>query len=96
MLIKALMDAYDSLLEDLRKISTGIGKAIDLTEITFESDATDWFTSTPPACVKSIDGEPSLQLSDGPQVSAVVFDSDNVNISLFVLVAFSFRLFADL
>lgn len=70
MLIKALMDAYDILLEDLRKISTGIGKAIDLTEITFESDATDWFTSTPPACVKSIDGEPSLQLSDGPQVSA--------------------------
>lgn len=34
MLIKALMAAYDILLEDLRRISTGIGKAIDLTEMT--------------------------------------------------------------
>ncbi|KAK7400259.1 hypothetical protein VNO78_11462 [Psophocarpus tetragonolobus] len=70
MLIKALMAAYDILLEDLRRISTGIGKAIDLTEVTFESDATEWFTSTPLACFKSIDGEPSLQLSERPQVSA--------------------------
>ncbi|TKY59556.1 FAM135B protein [Spatholobus suberectus] len=70
MLIKALMAAHDILLEDLRRISTGIGKAIDLTEITFESDATERFASTPPACVKSIDGESSLQLSDRPQVSA--------------------------
>lgn len=68
MLIKALMAAYDILLEDLRRISTGIGKAIDLTEITFESDATEWFAPTPPACVESVDGEPSLQLSDMTQV----------------------------
>ncbi|CAJ1935963.1 unnamed protein product [Sphenostylis stenocarpa] len=67
LLIKALMAAYDVLLEDLRRISTGIGKAIDLTEITFESDATEWFASTPPACLKSVDGEPSLQLSDMTQ-----------------------------
>ncbi|RDY05361.1 hypothetical protein CR513_10818, partial [Mucuna pruriens] len=69
LLIKALMAAHDILLEDLRRISTGIGKAIDLTEITFESDATEWFTS-PPASVKSIDSESSLQLSDRPHVSA--------------------------
>ncbi|KAH1050140.1 hypothetical protein AAZX31_08G074700 [Glycine max] len=70
MLIKALMAAYDILLEDLRRISTGIGKAIDLTEMTSESDATELFASTPPACVKSIDVQSSLQLSDRPQVSA--------------------------
>ncbi|XP_027917094.1 protein FAM135B-like isoform X3 [Vigna unguiculata] len=70
MLIKALMAAYDILLEDLRRISTGIGKAIDLTEITFESDATEWFAPTPPASVKSVHGEPSLQLSDMAQKSA--------------------------
>ncbi|KAK7368749.1 hypothetical protein VNO80_10779 [Phaseolus coccineus] len=70
MLIKALMAAYDILLEDLRRISTGIGKAIDLTEITFESDATEWFAPTPPACVKSVDGEPSLQLSMAQVTSA--------------------------
>ncbi|KAL2343736.1 hypothetical protein Fmac_005021 [Flemingia macrophylla] len=70
MLIKALLAAYDILLEDLRRISTGIGKAIDLTEIAFESDATEWFSSTLPTCVKSIDGEPSLELSDRPQVGA--------------------------
>jgi len=81
MLIKALMAAYDILLEDLRRISTGIGKAIDLTEITFESDATEWFAPTPPASVKSVHGEPSLQLSDMAQViSAEVFNSVNVNI----------------
>ncbi|XP_061373154.1 uncharacterized protein LOC133315535 isoform X2 [Gastrolobium bilobum] len=67
MLIKALMDAHDILLEDLRRISKGIGQTIDLTEITFESDVTKWFNSTPPAHGKSIDDEPSLQLFDGPQ-----------------------------
>ncbi|KAG5015052.1 hypothetical protein JHK82_020744 [Glycine max] len=72
MLIKALMAAYDILLEDLRRISTGIGKAIDLTEMTSESDATELFASTPPACVKSIDVQSSLQLSDRPQVSAEI------------------------
>nr|KYP47905.1 Protein FAM135B family [Cajanus cajan] len=55
MLIKALLASYDILLEDLRRISAGIGKAIDLTEVAFESDATEWFTSTPPTCVKSVD-----------------------------------------
>ncbi|KAL2615508.1 hypothetical protein AAZX31_08G074700 [Glycine max] len=70
MLIKALMAAYDILLEDLRRISTGIGKAIDLTEMTSESDATELFASTPPACVKSIDVQSSLQLSDRPQKAA--------------------------
>ncbi|KAK7319366.1 hypothetical protein RJT34_04086 [Clitoria ternatea] len=68
MLIKALLTAHDILLEDLRRISSSIDKAIDLTEFTFETDATDWFTSTP-AHMKSIDGEPSLQLSDLPLVS---------------------------
>ena len=96
MLIKALMAAYDILLEDLRRISTGIGKAIDLTEMTSESDATELFASTPPACVKSIDVQASLQLSDRPQVSADVFNSGNVNISLFALASLCFRLFADL
>lgn len=97
MLIKALMAAYDILLEDLRRISTGIGKAIDLTEITFESDATEWFAPTPPACVESVDGEPSLQLSDMTQViSAEVINSVNTNILLFVLASLCFRLFTDL
>ncbi|XP_020234520.1 protein FAM135B isoform X2 [Cajanus cajan] len=70
MLIKALLASYDILLEDLRRISAGIGKAIDLTEVAFESDATEWFTSTPPTCVKSVDGDPSLELFDRPQKSA--------------------------
>lgn len=64
MLIKALMAAHDILLEDLRRISTGIDQAIDLTEIAFESDDTKWFDLTPPARVQSIDGEQSLQLPD--------------------------------
>ncbi|KAK7363210.1 hypothetical protein VNO77_05343 [Canavalia gladiata] len=70
MLIKALMAAHDILLEDLRRISAGIDKAIDLTEFTFESDAIEWFSSTPPAHVKIIDGEPLFQLSDKPQGNA--------------------------
>ncbi|KAJ1399150.1 hypothetical protein SESBI_30525 [Sesbania bispinosa] len=70
MLIKALMAAHDILLEDLKRISTGIDQAIDLTEITFESDVTKWFNSTPPEHVKSIDGELSLQLSEKTDVSA--------------------------
>ncbi|PNY13108.1 hypothetical protein L195_g009756, partial [Trifolium pratense] len=64
MLIKALMAAHDILLDDLKRISTGIGEAIDLTEIAIESDDTKWLDSTLPAHVKSIDGEQSLQLSD--------------------------------
>lgn len=64
MLIKALMAAHDILLEDLKRISTGIDQAIDLTEIAFESDDTKWFDSTPPARVQSIDGEQSPQLPD--------------------------------
>ncbi|KAK7260348.1 hypothetical protein RIF29_26318 [Crotalaria pallida] len=60
MLIKSLMAAYDILLEDLRRISTGINQDIDLAEITFESDDT-WFNSTPPVHVKSNDGEPPFQ-----------------------------------
>ncbi|XP_027345055.1 protein FAM135B-like isoform X6 [Abrus precatorius] len=77
MLIKALMAAHDILLEDLRRISTGIDKAIDLTEITFEADATEWFSSTPPAHVKSIDGETLHQLSDETHISAEVHNSGN-------------------
>ena len=96
MLIKALMAAYDILLEDLRRISTGIGKAIDLTEIPFESDATEWFAPTPPACVKSVDGEPSLQLSVAQVISPEVSNSANLNILLFVLASLCFRLFTDL
>ncbi|XP_004504749.1 uncharacterized protein [Cicer arietinum] len=69
MLIKALMAAHNILLEDLRRISAGIDQAIDLTGITFESDVTKWFDSTLPEPVKSIDGEPSLQLSDRDKVS---------------------------
>ncbi|WJX52625.1 hypothetical protein P8452_38717 [Trifolium repens] len=70
MLIKALMAAHDILLDDLKRISTGIGQAIDLTEIAIESDDTKWFDSTLPAHVKSIDGEPSLQLSDRAELNA--------------------------
>jgi hypothetical protein len=72
MLIKALMASHDILLEDLRRISTGIDQAIDLTEIAFESDDTKWFDSTPPARVQSIDGEQSPQLPDREEVSVVL------------------------
>lgn len=84
MLIKALMAAHDILLEDLRRISTGIDQAIDLTEITFESDDTKWFDSTPAARVQSIDGEQSLQLPDREEVSAVVLILSMSMFSLFV------------
>jgi len=84
MLIKALMAAHDILLEDLRRISTGIDQAIDLTEIAFESDDTKWFDSTPPARVQSIDGEQSLQLPDREEVSAVVLILSMSMLSLFV------------
>ncbi|XP_061337171.1 uncharacterized protein LOC133284199 [Gastrolobium bilobum] len=69
-LIKALMAAHDTLLEDLRRISKGINQAIDLTGITFKPDATKSFNSTSPAHMKSIDGEALLKQSDGPQVNA--------------------------
>ena len=85
MLINALMAAHDILLEDLKRISTGIDQVIDLTGVTFESDVTEWFNSTPLAHVKSIDGEPSLKLSDRPQVSAEVLYSCNVNVPISVL-----------
>ncbi|CAL0324521.1 unnamed protein product [Lupinus luteus] len=62
MLIKSLMAAYDTLLEDLRRISNGINQDIDLSEITFGSDDT-WFNSTPPVNVKSNADKPSLQVS---------------------------------
>lgn len=78
------MAAHNILLEDLRRISAGIDQAIDLTGITFESDVTKWFDSTLPEPVKSIDGEPSLQLSDRDKVSVEVPNSVNVNVSLFV------------
>ncbi|XP_057416936.1 uncharacterized protein LOC130711369 isoform X2 [Lotus japonicus] len=64
MLIKALMAAHVILLEDLRRISTGINQAIDLTDFTCESDVTKWFNSTPPADVERNNGEPTLQLSN--------------------------------
>jgi hypothetical protein len=86
MLIKALMAAHDILLDDLKRISTGIGQAIDLTEIAIESDDTKWFDSTLPAHVKSIDGEPSLQLSDRAELNAEVPNS--VNVSLFIASLF--------
>ncbi|MED6118807.1 hypothetical protein PIB30_006303 [Stylosanthes scabra] len=60
-LIKALMTAHDILLEDLKRISTGIGQAVDLTEITCASDVSEWFSSTPPA---NVNGDSSPQLSD--------------------------------
>ena len=85
MLIKALMAAHDILLEDLRRISKGINQAIDLTGIAFKPDIAKSFNSISPAHVKSIDGEASLQLSDGPQVSDEVLNSGNVNASLSVL-----------
>lgn len=96
MLIKALMAAYDILLEDLRRISAAIDQAIDLTETTFEPDVTKWFNSTLPEHVKSIDGEPSLQLSDRTRVSAEVLNSVNVNVSLFILASLCFRICANL
>ncbi|MED6181417.1 hypothetical protein PIB30_019132 [Stylosanthes scabra] len=58
-LIKALMTAHDILLEDLKRISTGIGQAVDLTEITSASDV------TPPA---TVNGDSSPQLSDRAHV----------------------------
>lgn len=94
MLIKALMAAHDILLEDLRRISTGIDRAIDFTEITFESDGTKWLNSTLPARVESNDGDPSLQLSDKAEVSTEVRSSVNVNVSLFV-ASLRFRLFGN-
>lgn len=78
MLIKALMAAHDILLEDLRRLSTGINIAIDLTEIVFESDDTKWLGSPLPANVKSIEGEQSLQLLDGEEVSVRVPNSVSV------------------
>jgi hypothetical protein len=93
MLIKALMAAHDILLDDLKRISTGIGQAIDLTEIAIESDDTKWFDSTLPGHVKSIDGEPSLQLSDRAELNAEVPNS--VNVSLFVASLF-YILFTNL
>ncbi|KAL5054602.1 hypothetical protein RYX36_035284 [Vicia faba] len=79
MLIKALMAAHDILLEDLRRLSTGINIAIDLTEIVFESDDTKWFHSPPPARVKSIEGEQSLQLLDGEEEVSVKDGSHYIN-----------------
>lgn len=79
MLIKALMAAHDVLLEDLRRLSTGINQAIDLTEIVFESDDTKWVDSPLSArVVKSIDGEQSLKLLDGEEVSVKVPNFVNV------------------
>nr|XP_027193352.1 uncharacterized protein LOC101498432 isoform X2 [Cicer arietinum] len=75
MLIKALRTAHDILLEDLRKISKGINKAIDLTGTTFEPDVTKSLHYTSPAHAKSITGEASLQLSDTTQIS----DEDLLN-----------------
>jgi len=95
MLIKALMTAHDILLEDLRRISTGIDQAIDLTEIAFESDDTKWFDSTAPALVQSIDGEQSPQLPDREEVSAVVLILSMSMLSLFVS-SLCFMLFANL
>ncbi|MED6118805.1 hypothetical protein PIB30_006301 [Stylosanthes scabra] len=66
-LIKALMTAHDILLEDLKRISTGIGQAVDLTEITCASDVSEWFSSTPPA---NVNGDSSPQLSDRAHVRA--------------------------
>lgn len=78
MLIKALVAAHDILLEDLRRLSTGINIEIDLTEILFESDDTKWFDSPLPARVKSVEAEQSLQLLDGEEVSVKVPNSDTV------------------
>lgn len=89
MLIKALMAAHVILLEDLRRISTGINQAIDLTEFTCESDVTKWFNSTPPADVERNNGEPTLQLSN---VNAEVLNSANVNVSLFPPAFLCFRI----
>ncbi|XLT88850.1 uncharacterized protein [Arachis hypogaea] len=68
-LIKALMAAHDILLEDLKRISTGIDQAVDLTEITSASDVTEWFRSTSPA---NVNGDSSPLLSDRPHVSSEV------------------------
>ncbi|QHO59974.1 uncharacterized protein [Arachis hypogaea] len=66
-LIKALMAAHDILLEDLKRISTGIDQAVDLTEITSASDVTEWFRSTSPA---NVNGDSSPLLSDRPHKAA--------------------------
>lgn len=95
MLIKALMTAHDILLEDLRRISTGIDQAIDLTQIAFESDDTKWFDSTLPARGKNVDVEQSLQLLDREEVSVELPNSVNVNLTLFI-ASLCFTLFANL
>ncbi|RYR17423.1 hypothetical protein Ahy_B03g062175 isoform C [Arachis hypogaea] len=66
-LIKALMAAHDILLEDLKRISTGIDQAVDLTEISSASDVTEWFSSTSPA---NVNGDSSPLLSDRPHKAA--------------------------
>ncbi|KAJ1419930.1 hypothetical protein SESBI_14671 [Sesbania bispinosa] len=69
-LIKALMDAHDILLEELRRISKGINQAIDLTGITFKPDVINSFNYNSPVHVKRIDDGASHQPSDDTQFSA--------------------------
>lgn len=62
MLVKALVDSFNTLLEDLQKLSEGINEAVDMTEFASRMDGIKLFHPILTANMGTVGGEISEEL----------------------------------